>query len=290
MNRFFTLLALALPFAGCATRYTTPIDRSHEPKYLTNRDSSGLALDGYDPVSYFDGGKPTKGDAKLRSKHQGAWYQFTSVAHQKAFEATPEKYAPAFGGWCGYAVSIDRLSPIDPMLFQILDGRLVLQHNEKAWKLWNEDVAANLKKADSNWPGLVTKNATPERVLVNVDATGVALEGRDPVSYFSGKPVAGVSEFEAIYNGAKYRFASKENRVAFESNPAQYAPLYGGFCGYAASIDKVSPVNVDLYQLVDGHLVLQHTDEAFRLFNEDVVGNYARANTNWPGLVERQGS
>lgn len=291
MNRFHVILALLLPFAGCATRYHTPIDRSAEPKYLTNRDSSGLALSGYDPVAYFDGGVPTPGKPELRSKHEGAWYQFASAAHKSTFDAAPSKYAPAYGGWCGYAVSIDRLSPIDPRLFQILDGRLVLQHNEKAWKLWNEDVAGNLKKADANWPGLVAKNATTERVLVNVDSSGVALEGRDPVSYFTdSKPRVGVAEFEAIYDGAKYRFVSKENRVTFESNPSKYAPAFGGFCGYAASIDKISPVNVDLYQIVEGRLVLQHTDEAFRLFNEDLAGNYARATTNWPGLVERQGS
>lgn len=291
MNRILAVFALVLPFFGCAARYTTPIDRSSEPKYLTNRDSSGLALSGYDPVAYFDGGVPTPGKPELRSKHQGAWYQFASEAHRAAFDAAPEKYTPAFGGWCGYAVSIDRLSPIDPRLYQILDGRLVLQHNEKAWKLWNEDVAGNLKKADANWPGLVAKNATPERVLVNVDATGLALMGRDPVSYFTAaKPLVGSPEFEAIYDGAKYRFASKENRVAFESNPSQYAPAFGGFCGYAASIDKISPVNVDLYQIVDGKLVLQHTEEAFRLFNEDLAGNYVRATKNWPGLVERQGS
>lgn len=291
LNRPTVLLALIFSFTACATRYSTPVDRSHEPKYLTHRDRSGLALDGYDPVSYFDGGTPLEGRSDLRSKYQGAWYQFASIEHQRAFDATPEKYAPAFGGWCGYAVSIDRLSPIDPHLFQILEGRLVLQHNEKAWKLWNEDVAGNLKKAEDNWPGLVARNATLEHVLVNVDSTGLALEGRDPVSYFlDPKPKLGLPEFEALYDGARYRFATKENRVAFESNPAKYAPAFGGFCGYAASIDKISPVNVDLYQIVDERLVLQHTDTAFRLFNEDVPGNYDRATKNWPGLVERQGS
>ena len=38
--------------------------------------------------------------------------------------------------------------------FQVLHGRLVMQHNEKAWKLWHQDVEGNLKKADANWPNL----------------------------------------------------------------------------------------------------------------------------------------
>ena len=65
----------------------------------------------------------------------------------------------------------------------------------------------------------------------------------------------------------------------------KYLPQYGGFCGYAASIDKVSPVNPEIWQIVDGRLILQHTPEAYRLFNEDLAANVKRADANWPGLV-----
>ena len=46
----------------------------------------------------------------------------------------------------------------DVSFFEIIDGRLVLQHNKKAWDLWRQDVPGNLKKADGNWPGLVEQN------------------------------------------------------------------------------------------------------------------------------------
>jgi hypothetical protein len=62
--------------------------------------------------------------------------------------------APQFGGFCGYAASINKLAPIQVEYFQVLHGRLVMQHNAKAWKLWLEDVEGNLKKADANWPEL----------------------------------------------------------------------------------------------------------------------------------------
>jgi hypothetical protein len=81
-----------------------------------------------------------------------------------------------------------------------------------------------------------------------------------------------------------------ENRVAFESDPARYAPAFGGYCGYAASINKISPVNPMIYQIIDGRLVLQHTDEAYRLFNKNPERSLARADMNWPRLVERKGS
>ena len=127
-------------------------------RFLVNVDADGVALQGYDPVGFFHDNHPVKGDPSHQSAYRGAIYRFASAENQGEFERDPAKYEPQFGGFCGYAASIDTISPIDVNYFQILDGRLVLQHNAKAWKLWNEDVAANLRKADANWPGLVAEN------------------------------------------------------------------------------------------------------------------------------------
>jgi len=125
-----------------------------------NVDKNGLALQGYDPVAYFTDNHPVKGDPNLTASYKGATYQFASAEHQKAFEENPTKYEPQFGGFCGYAASINKLAPIQVEYFQVLHGRLVLQHNEKAWKLWHQDVEGNLKKADANWPTL-SQQKTP---------------------------------------------------------------------------------------------------------------------------------
>lgn len=85
-----------------------------------------------------------------------------------------------------------------------------------------------------------------------------------------------------------YRFVDVDHKNAFEKDPGKYVPQFGGFCGYAAAINKVSPVDPTIWQLVDGKLVLQHTPEAFRLFNSDVAGNYAKAQQNWPGLMHHR--
>jgi YHS domain-containing protein len=119
-----------------------------------NLDHNGLALQGYDPVAYFTDNKPVKGDPKFTATYKGGTYQFASADHKEAFESNPAKYAPQFGGFCGYAASINKLAPIEVEYFQVLHGRLVMQHNEKAWKLWHQDVEGNLKKADANWPKL----------------------------------------------------------------------------------------------------------------------------------------
>jgi hypothetical protein len=70
------------------------------------------------------------------------------------FEKSPAKYEPQFGGFCGYAASIDKLAPVEAEYFEVLHDRLILQHNKKAWDLWDKDIEGNLKKADATWPTL----------------------------------------------------------------------------------------------------------------------------------------
>lgn len=128
-------------------------------KFLVNIDNRGVALQGgYDPVAFFTEHKPVKGDPRFQTAYKGAIYYFASSEHKALFEREPAKYEPQFGGYCGYAASVNKVSPISVDQFEILDGRLVLQHNKKAWDLWHQDVPGNLKKADLNWPGLVERN------------------------------------------------------------------------------------------------------------------------------------
>jgi YHS domain-containing protein len=122
--------------------------------------------------------------------------------------------------------------------------------------------------------------------LVNLNDKGVIIEGYDPVAYFTdNKPVKGTEQFKTIYEGATYWFASAEHAELFKKDPKKYAPQYGAFCGYAMSLGKLRPVDPTIYQIENGRLILQHTQEAYRLFNEDLAGNTAKADKYWPGIV-----
>jgi YHS domain-containing protein len=280
MTSRILVMFTALSFATAALA-----DGSGKVLVLKNKD--GAAILGYDAVAYFTENRALKGNQKFQSEHEGAKYRFATAEHKALFDADPAKYAPAYGGYCGYAASIDRLSPISPEWFQIIDGKLILQHNKKAFDKFNADLAGNIVKADQNWLGLVVRNGTGGRTLVFTNKRGVALEGHDPVSYFTvGQPMKGDPKIEATYNGALYHFVSQEHREVFEKNPSKYAPAYGGYCGYAASIGKVRPANPKLWSIVDGQLIVQHTKGAVDLWNKDVPANKARADVNWPRLVE----
>ena len=284
MKRFLLSIIASLTLSSAAIAEHS----AEHTKTLVLKNKEGAAILGYDAVAYFTAGKPTKGNPKLKSTHEGANYLFATAEHKALFDANPAKYAPAYGGYCGYAASLNRLSPIGPDWWQIVDGRLVLQHNKKAFDLFNKELAANFAKADSNWPGLVAKNGVyGGKTLVFLNKRGVALEGYDPVSYFTdGKPVKGDPKIEATFNGALYHFVSQAHRETFEKDPTKYAPAYGGYCGYAASIGKVRPANPLLWSIVDGQLVVQHTTGAVELWEKDVAGNKSKADKNWPKLIE----
>ena len=131
--------------------------QSKEKKIFNNVNADGVILDGYDPVAFFTDNKPAKGIPQFQFKYDGAVYHFASQEHADAFKADPEKYKPQFGGWCAYAVSLGRVAPIDVNTFSIVNGRLVIQHNQRAVNGWNKDVQGNLALADKYWPKVSEK-------------------------------------------------------------------------------------------------------------------------------------
>ena len=92
-------------------------------------DKKGRAIRGYDTVAYFTKNKPVKGNPEFQYewKH-GTWF-FSSQENLELFKASPEKYAPQYGGYCAYAIAIDQLVPIDPTQFTILDNKLYLNYS-----------------------------------------------------------------------------------------------------------------------------------------------------------------
>src|SRR5207237_633109 len=81
-------------------------------------------------------------------------------------------------------------------------------------------------------------------------------EGYDPVSYFSGTPTPGKPEFELEWSGAKWRFASSENKSSFQADPARYAPQYGGACALASSLGSTTSSLPTSYDVINGKLYL----------------------------------
>jgi len=111
-----------------------------------------IALSGYDPVAYFEDGKPAKGSREFWYSFDDVVYVFRSAAHRAKFTADPERYAPQYAGHCAAGVSKGYKTEPDPEAWLIANGKLfVFQIKERVPQFRNniEELAA---KANANWP------------------------------------------------------------------------------------------------------------------------------------------
>jgi YHS domain-containing protein len=129
-----------------------------------NVDKQGVGLKGYDPVSYQDGG-PAVGRESLTAAHEGVTYRFATAAHREAFLKEPGRYAPAYGGWCAYAMLEGDEVDIDPRSYKVIAGRTYLFYNGlfgDTLKKWNKMAAERtdatlVQQADAHWRAAVKK-------------------------------------------------------------------------------------------------------------------------------------
>ena len=123
-------------------------------KMMIDKNMDGVAIKGYDPVSYFTEMKPMMGDKMYSHEWMGAKWQFTSKENKMMFVEYPEKYAPQFGGYCAYGVSVNGLYSTDPTVWKIVDGKLYLNKNKDIGEMFKKDVKGNIMKAEKNWPNI----------------------------------------------------------------------------------------------------------------------------------------
>jgi hypothetical protein len=138
--RFVTVTLAGLVFAVAA----------HAQSFNNDR---GIAAKGYDVVAYFTDGKPVKGNPQFTHEHGGVKWQFASAAHRDMFRADPAKYAPQYGGYCAYGVSVGGLYDVEPdTSWTVVDGKLYLNKNPDVKQTWLKDVPGYVSKAEANWP------------------------------------------------------------------------------------------------------------------------------------------
>ena len=125
---------------------------------------------------------------------------------------------------------------------------------------------------------------------INVDRSGLALQGYDPVAYFKeSKAVKGNKEISSTWQGATYRFASNENKADFDKEPAKYEPQFGGFCGYAVSEGHTAKIDPEAFTIIDGRLILQYSKSVLKMWNKEAAERLKKADANWPGIAEKNG-
>jgi YHS domain-containing protein len=144
-------------------------------------------------------------------------------------------------------------------------------------------IASSLGLAITATPVLATKTASSE---YNTMHAGLGAKGYDVIAYFTeNKPMQGSDRFTADYGGAKWQFASAENLAMFKKDPAKYAPQFGGYCAWGASVGKLFDVDpVNGWKIVDGKLYLNFNADINKTFSKAPQNFIDKANQNWPSL------
>lgn len=143
-------LALSMPFILSAR----PLWAGASPDVFN---TGGVAINGYDPVGYFDQGKPIEGSRDLQVKWKGAIWRFASPEHMAAFEMNPHHFAPRYGGYCAYAVSQGSLATTVPEAWTVYNDRLYLNFSTGVRSIWQKDIPGYVMAANENWPEVLSR-------------------------------------------------------------------------------------------------------------------------------------
>lgn len=120
---------------------------------------------------------------------------------------------------------------------------------------------------------------------------GVAIQGYDPVAYFTqNKAVKGKKEFAVAAEGVTYYFSTAENKELFKKDFKKYEPQYGGWCAYAmgATSEKVE-IDPETFKIAGGKLYLFYhswTNNTLTKWNKDEANLKPKADASWTKIFK----
>jgi hypothetical protein len=117
----------------------------------------GIALKGYDVVAFFTQGKPVKGSTDYSFQWNGVKWLFYSNADLETFKASPEKYAPQYGGYCAYGTAQGHKAPTQADTWTIVDHKLYFNYNTQVKEMWSKNRSTFIDTANKNWVSLKDK-------------------------------------------------------------------------------------------------------------------------------------
>jgi len=115
----------------------------------------GVAIDGFDPVAYFDQGEAVKGLETHSCEYLNKTWHFSSAENRDKFLSNPQKFSPQYGGFCAHSLSRNKIVESNPQAFAIRDDKLYLYVNDN---IANKDIKRdeitfkfNKTERDKNW-------------------------------------------------------------------------------------------------------------------------------------------
>lgn len=258
-------------------------------QYLESVNDQGTGFEGYDVIAAHQFNTLVPGNSSFGCQYNGANYFFSSEKNRRQFFTNPARFAPQFGGYCAMSMSKGMVEKADVRTMSIVDGRLVVQRNAKAVGMWTQNPELNLYQADQNWPVAVAKENKATEFLTSLGENAVAFDGYDPVAVHNHqKLMKGLPQYVSFYRGGLYHFSSQIHKNTFDSNPARYAPQFGGYCAMSMSMGKVEAADVKTWSIVNGRLVVQRNEKAVNMWKMNPQENLRKADMMWPKVTAKE--
>jgi YHS domain-containing protein len=141
LARALCAMLAAAALSGCGTVMNTVKDGADD----------NLMLGGNDPVAYFTESRPVRGDQAIKATYQGLTYRFASEANKAAFERSPARHVPAYGGFCASGAPYALKARIGFETFKIVDDRLYFFGGPRSKRNWEMDEKKNIAVGDAYW-------------------------------------------------------------------------------------------------------------------------------------------
>jgi len=154
------LLLAAVPVVGLMSGLgsAVPIGAATTERVVSDR-NTGLAISGFDPVTYFTDGKAAPGADDHEYSYAGVVWRFRNEGNLAAFAADPDIYMPRFGGYDPTGVARGVAVPGHPEIWLVAAGRLYLFATPTARGAFVADATEITAAADRTWPAVALKLA-----------------------------------------------------------------------------------------------------------------------------------
>lgn len=136
---------------------------------------TGVAMDGYDPVSYFTESQPLQGSPDFEYYWAGVPWYFASAANRDVFMRNPDVYAPQYGGHCQMSLSRGFLSDGKPEVYAIEGMKLYLFYSAANREAFLLSPGEAQQRAAVHWAQLAPENLNDDaRIWIAAAPAAVA--------------------------------------------------------------------------------------------------------------------
>jgi hypothetical protein len=119
-------------------------------------------------------------------------------------------------------------------------------------------------------------------------------KGNDTVAYFTdGRAVKGSSQFEYVYDDARWRFSNAAHREMFVADPDHYMPQYGSYCSACVALKWCAaqfpnhPADPEAWTIVNGKLYMVGDKKALDQWRANSAENIKLANARWATIQQQ---